>query len=80
MYHFAARASAFAMSLVSAWLTPTVSYRNRAMLTEVLTRALEVRDQDMVCGSTDKSLSESSNSPRPWDIYAGLAASNSPRP
>ena len=38
-HQFAARAAALVFLLVSAKLTPTVSYRNRVMITEIITRA-----------------------------------------
>ena len=60
------------MLLVSVWLTPTASYRNRVMVTEVTTRALEACNQKMVCGSVDKSQPESPSMPISWGFHAVL--------
>ena len=69
----AAPAAALVFLLVSVRLTPTASYRNRAMLTEVITRAFEVRDQKMACESAEKQWVESP-CPRGWDVNLVLDA------
>ena len=53
-------------------LAPTVSYRNRVLLTEAITPALEVRDQKMVCGSVDEPFAESPSTPRAWAFSTAL--------
>ena len=63
-YQFAARASALVMLLASVLPTPTVRYRKRVVATEVITRALEVCNQKMVCGSVDKPQVELTGAPR----------------
>ena len=53
-YQFVSQASALVMLLTSGLVTPTVSYRNRVMATEVITRAHEVCEQKMVGGYVDR--------------------------
>ena len=60
-----------AFLLVSLMLTPTESYRNRVMLVGATTRAFEVRDQKIVCGSADKPWADSP-SPRGWEFNSAL--------
>ena len=50
-YQYAARASALAFLLVSAWLAPTASYSNRGVMTDVLSCAVEARDHVLATGS-----------------------------
>ena len=52
-YQFAARAAALVCPLASVRITPTASYRNRAMLAEIITRAFEVCDRKTACGYAD---------------------------
>ena len=64
LHQFAPRAPALVMLLTSVLLTPTVSYCNRAITSEVMTRALEVCDQKIACGFVDKPCAEPTNAPR----------------
>ena len=54
VYQFATRFAALVLLIAPGMLAPTAKYRNRDMLTDVITRAFEVRDHDMVCGSVIK--------------------------
>ena len=51
LYQYAFRFAALAQLLVSAWLTPTVSYGNHVISTEVVTRAMEACHRLMCTGS-----------------------------
>ena len=53
VYQFALRVSALVFSLVSAWLAPTASYENRVTTTEVITRAIEAREEMLATGSAE---------------------------
>ena len=50
LYQYAFRFSALAQLLASVWLAPTVSFCNRVMFTEVVTRAVEARHRQMCAG------------------------------
>ena len=54
--------------------TPPASYRNRVMLTEAITRAFEVCDQKMACGSTDKHWVEPTVSQCGWESFLALGS------
>ena len=65
VYQFAARASALAFLSASVWITPTVSYSNRAMMTEAIARAIESREHILATGPSEQA--ESAGRPRSFD-------------
>ena len=73
VYQYSARASALVVLLRSVWLTPTASYSNQVMMTEVVTRAIEAREHTLATGSAEKWSSEQTESVgRPWSFNASL--------
>ena len=73
MYQCAFRFSAPVLLLVSLWLTPTASYRNRVMFTDVVTRAMEARHRQMCTGSHGSGeVEEYDNSGAPWAYSSAL--------
>ena len=72
-YQFAARFSSPAFLLGAAWLGPTVSYGNRVMFTEVITRAMEARHRMMGAGPSEKWGAETrGGGDMPWAFNAVL--------
>ena len=73
MYQFASRVSALVFLLESAWLAPTPSYENRVTMTEVITRAIEVREEMLATGSVDNWPSvQPESSGHPWKFNSVL--------
>ena len=91
MYQFAPRVSAVVCLLASAWLTPTASSENRATMTEVITRVVEVCEEMLSAGCAENwSSVHPEGDGRPWkfnsvlDIVVGTLlfgmAANKPGP
>ena len=69
---YASRASALVWLLGPVWLTPTVSYSSRAAMTEVITRAIEVREHMLASGPAEKWSSEQTERRSPGGFQRGV--------
>ena len=77
MYQDAARFSSLVFLLASVWLTPTVSYGNRVVCTEVITRAMKACRRMMGAGPNEKWEEEESGidgNPRSFNAVLDSAA------
>ena len=75
VYQYVFRSSALVLLLVWVWLTPTASRRNRVMLTEVVTRAMEARHRQMCAGPRETyEVERYDNGCAPWAYNSVLGS------
>ena len=73
VYQYASRVSALVFLLLSAWPALTASYENRATMTEVITRAIEAREEMLATGYAGNWPSvQPEGSGQPWCFNAAL--------
>ena len=73
VYEYSARFTSLVFLLVSGWLAPTASYRNRIMITEVITRATGACRRQMCAGPYEGGEVEKyENGGAPWAYNSAL--------